>query len=677
MLGSPVAGQTIQNWKDDFLTAGFPDSHHPTFDSPWMSGNLWPSIRWYDETVASANPDDGIVGVSGTSQSLGVGQGFLAWCGDNLYTTTAFTVDVTGAPTIAKTPLALPMSYTNTGNASADGWNMVSNPLPSPIDFTQINRGADVQNAYWVFDPVAGNHKAWSAGVGSGGANGNIQSSQAFWIKANGSNLTTTVDESAKVNEPVGGLFGGSQQPVLPIVNLEITSTVNTYSDEAILVFADGSPAYEGNDALKFSFHTNGAPQIGILSEDGHELSIDFHGEYSEAIAIPLRVSVEESGTYTIKASAAGINNLSCMTLVDMETGAVTPLVDGATYSFQMDEGSTDARFVINGTKPLPLVIDDALCAGQDGAASIVGIGGPLELTWADAFGNPLSTMVVDESMDDVFEMPLPAGNYMVQVMGPAGECGQVSAEFTISEPESLAANMDVTDASCAEVADGMVELTVTGGTTPYTYAWSNGGDTDEVELAAGEYTVTVTDANGCTLPLAVAVSAGEGPEAEFELDSPVVIAGVPVNFLNGSSDAEEYLWNFGDGHTSTEEEPEHAWSTPGEYTVTLTATAGACSDIFTMEVNVGINTAIVANELEGSLHVWATPDQIVIEHPFGSAPVNVDVFDATGRLVMGETGLKQPERILLDNHGLGDGVWFVRITNGEGQYTFRVPLVR
>ncbi|MEZ4738036.1 MAG: hypothetical protein R2818_01435 [Flavobacteriales bacterium] len=140
LMGSPVAGQTVQEWNDDYITAGFPGSNAPGFDQPVGSGILWPSIRWYDETNTFALIDSGLVGVSSTAQALSQGQGFAAWCGDGLNTTSAFTVDVTGAPHIAISPFSLPMSYTNTGNAGVDGWNLVSNPLPSPIRFSNIAR---------------------------------------------------------------------------------------------------------------------------------------------------------------------------------------------------------------------------------------------------------------------------------------------------------------------------------------------------------------------------------------------------------------------------------------------------------------------------------------------------------------------------------------------------------
>ena len=676
MLASPVTGATVSHWQDDFITAGYPGSQYPTFDSPTGSGILWPSVRWYNEANTYALADSGITGVSSNTQALAAGQGFLAWSGDNLFTTQAFTVDVTGAPIIAQSPITLPMSYTSSGTLAADGWNLVANPLPSPIDFTLLSRGADVENAYWIFDPVSGNNRAWTNGVGQGGLNGKIQSSQGFWVKADGANVTTTIDEAAKVNQSGGGTFGGDQDPLLPILNLSIASNLNTYSDETTIAFTQGTPAYDNIDALKMTFKTIGAPQIGVMSSDGQQLAVDFFGNYTTAVQIPLKVDVDVTGTYTITASMAGINSLSCLSLTDLQTGAVTPLTDGASYSFAINANAdaSQTRFVINATAPLPFYNEAALCHDQEGRATVVVDAGPVNITWTDVFGNVMLQQTV---ADGIAEFDALAGNYQVHIT-PGGACGELATDFTITAPDAIGSDVLQTATSCPNSADGSVEIAmVTGGTAPYSMLWSNGAITNSITGAAGTYTGTITDAAGCTSTVNATIPAGEGAIAQFSTSGGTLVVNTPVQFTNGSVMADSYTWDFGDGSTSTESDPAHSYALPGTYTVTLTATGGDCTGSFTMEITVEMGTGISAMDGSGALAVWATPDHLVIAHSFGNAPVDVAVFDATGRQAMGRTAIMKPERITLNDRSLNTGVWFVRVTSGDVQRTFRVPLVR
>ncbi len=56
------------------------------------------------------------------------------------------------------------------------------------------------------------------------------------------------------------------------------------------------------------------------------------------------------------------------------------------------------------------------------------------------------------------------------------------------------------TDEDCGD-GDGAINASVSGGTGPYTYSWSNGPTTqDQINLSSGAYTLTVTDASGCTV---------------------------------------------------------------------------------------------------------------------------------------------------------------------------------
>ena len=91
------------------------------------------------------------------------------------------------------------------------------------------------------------------------------------------------------------------------------------------------------------------------------------------------------------------------------------------------------------------------------------------------------------------------AGNYSVTVTDMNG-C-QIQTSFEIEEPTSpLSIVLSSQDAKCNGESSGSAQSIVTGGTAPYTYNWSNGSTNNSIiNVSANTYTLTVTDANGCT----------------------------------------------------------------------------------------------------------------------------------------------------------------------------------
>ncbi|MBS1943349.1 MAG: PKD domain-containing protein, partial [Bacteroidetes bacterium] len=366
---------------------------------------------------------------------------------------------------------------------------------------------------------------------------------------------------------------------------------------------------------------------------------------------------------------------LSCLSLTDLQTGTVTPLTDGAAYSCTINANAPPTgRFVINGSAPVPFYNEAALCHDQEGRATVVVDAGPMNITWTDVFGNVQLQQTVENG---TAEFDAPAGNYQVHIT-PGGACGELATDFTITAPAAIGSDVLLTATACPNSADGSAMIaTVTGGTAPYTYLWITGATTNSITGAAGNYTGTITDANGCTSTVDAEIPAGEGAIAQFSTSGGTLVVNTPVQFTNTSVLADSYLWDFGDGTTGTDSDPAHTYTMPGTYTVSLTATGGDCSYTTTMDITVEIGTAVAAVDGANNLAVWATQDHLVIAHPFGSAPVDVDVYDATGRLALGRSAISHPERFTLDDRSLNTGVWFVRVTSGEVQRTFRVPLVR
>lgn len=125
---------------------------------------------------------------------------------------------------------------------------------------------------------------------------------------------------------------------------------------------------------------------------------------------------------------------------------------------------------------------------GTDGAATIVGSGGtaPYTYLWSNGNTHASSTGLV-------------AGPYSI-TMTDANGCLAITT-VTITEPSPLNNTMTgINPVSCAGANDGSATALLTGGTSPYSYLWSNGGtNSTATNLTAGTQYLTITDANSCT----------------------------------------------------------------------------------------------------------------------------------------------------------------------------------
>ena len=125
------------------------------------------------------------------------------------------------------------------------------------------------------------------------------------------------------------------------------------------------------------------------------------------------------------------------------------------------------------------------------------------EITFAASGGTAPYTYSIDNGVsfsNQTTVQFLSAGTYNTVVKDSNG-C-TVNTSVTVTEPAQLVVqNIATNDASCHGVCDGDATATITGGTTPYSYAWSNGatGSNTTNALCAASYDLTVTDDNGCT----------------------------------------------------------------------------------------------------------------------------------------------------------------------------------
>ena len=132
------------------------------------------------------------------------------------------------------------------------------------------------------------------------------------------------------------------------------------------------------------------------------------------------------------------------------------------------------------------------------------GSNGTIDLTVTG--GNPPHTYVWSTGATTEDITGVTAGTYTVSTTDTKG-CTKVTS-ITLTEPNLLVATATTIPVSCFGGNNGSIDATVTGGTTPYTYNWSNGAVSQDISgLTAGTYTLTVTDVKGCTTVVSATVT--------------------------------------------------------------------------------------------------------------------------------------------------------------------------
>lgn len=126
--------------------------------------------------------------------------------------------------------------------------------------------------------------------------------------------------------------------------------------------------------------------------------------------------------------------------------------------------------------------------------------------------------------------------------------------------------------------------------TAPISYSWNTvpvQTTQTATGLAPGTYTVNITDANGCTATNTVTIAPGIIVNAGFTPPANQCLTGNNFSFTNTGTAGVTYSWNFGDGNTSTQQNPSHSYATAGTYTVTQIVSNPPCADTVTASITV------------------------------------------------------------------------------------------
>lgn len=206
-------------------------------------------------------------------------------------------------------------------------------------------------------------------------------------------------------------------------------------------------------------------------------------------------------------------------------------------------------------------------------------------------------------------------------------------------------------------------------------WSWNFGaGASPASAITMGPHTVTYSTPGPKSVSLTIngsvtetkqnMISVNATPTAEFSFSG----IEYTVEFLNGSVNATSYLWDFGDGNTSSENNPSHTYASAGTYIVSLIATYIDCNDLITHEVSlpmVGFNNQLINNN--EAVSIFPNPSAGLISIRMNEqAPgtVSVTVFNTLGKIIHESTtsNLTENHTINLDLSNQPKGIYYIKI---------------
>lgn len=354
--------------------------------------------------------------------------------------------------------------------------------------------------------------------------------------------------------------------------------------------------------------------------------------------------------------ATGGTGTLTYLWSNGQTTSTLTNVTSGV-YSVTITDDNactTTAQVTVQDQSTLTATanVTNVLCRnGNTGSVTLLPTGGeaPYTYVWT---GSANTTATLSN---------LVAGTYSATITDDNG-CTFIVTENVTQPATSVAATTTAVNVACFGGSNGSVTVTATGGTAPYTYSWAGSANTTATlpNVAAGTFTVTVTDNNGCTFDVSQTVTQpGSAPSVTGVVNNNT--GGINITATGGTA---PYTYSWSNG-TTTEDQTGLA---DGTYTVTVTDAHGCTTTgTYTILHPFGINEALGLGELK----IFPNPSNgqfNVSIQTLENKDITVDLINAVGKTMMSVKADNVSSHVFsFDVQGYAAGMYAVRISaNGK-----------
>ncbi len=445
--------------------------------------------------------------------------------------------------------------------------------------------------------------------------------------------------------------------------------SINLIASPACGISNGSVTATVSGGTTNYTYHWNtsaSTPAIGGLSGGTSSVTVtDAHSCTASSSAVISTSSAVLANLIAVNATCNGEANGSVSATIstgnapftylwnnNATTNAISNLTAGTYYVTITDSSGCQTNDSVTVNQPTAIVIvinaSQPTCNGQPtGSASLSVTGGSSNYTylWSTNSTNPSVSGLVP-------------GGYSVTVTDGSG-CS-ASSGLTINAISTVLANLTAFNDSCYGSLDGKIQASPTGGHAPYHYTWSNSGSTPTISnLPAGNYAVTISDANGCSTTGTVSVTQ----------PNQIVITTTTTNATNGLNNGAATIDSINGGTSPYSV----GWSNqasglsitnlaPGIYTATVTDNNG-CQQTVMDTVNNILGISNISGGVTFDIYPNPARTEVIVEVQSLTNPVEIRIKDVLGRNLF--TKPVSSNKTVINLAPYASGMYLIEVSDG------------